>query len=159
MAEPAWLVEARKYIGITETPGPDSNPEIISFWRSAKLSGIKSDTVPWCAGFACAVLERVGIKSPRADSARSFATFGKALKEPKVGAIVVFSREGGAHVGFLTGIDAEGRLLVLGGNQADAVNIRAFSPLRVIAYRWPAGVEESKDKLAVGKADVSTSEA
>ena len=41
------------------------------------------------------------------------------------------------HVGFVVGEDQHGNLMVLGGNQGDEVNIKPFSPSRVLAYRWP----------------------
>ena len=52
----------------------------------------------------------------------------------------MFSRDGGGHVGFAVGKDTAGRLLVLGGNQGNAVSIAAFDVARAIGYRWPAGV-------------------
>ena len=58
-----------------------------------------------------------------------------------VGAIVVFQRAGGGHVGFLVGRDERGRLMILGGNQANAVTIAPFDPERVLGYRWPWSVE------------------
>jgi len=61
-----------------------------------------------------------------------------SLLKPCVGAIVVFSRDGGGHVGFVVGLDKYGNLMVLGGNQGDCVRISAFSFDRVIGYRWPS---------------------
>lgn len=57
--------------------------------------------------------------------------------------VVVFSRDGGGHVGFVVGQHQNGDLMVLGGNQSDAINIRAFSRSRVTGYRWP--VNEPRD--------------
>lgn len=138
--EPIWLVEARKHIGTKEIKGTKHNAKIVGWWKAIKLSGIKDDEVPWCASFLSACLEASGIRSTRSGAARSYTLWGIALAVPIVGCIVVFSREGGGgHVGFVVGKDASGRLLVLGGNQGDEVNIRAFSVNRVIGYRWPAG--------------------
>lgn len=140
MTEPKWLQEARKLIGLREIKGPNHAPEIIQMWRDIKRSGIKDDETPWCAAFVGAMLERVGIRSSRFESARSYLTWGDQLVEPLPGCIVVFSRDGGGHVGFCIGQDAAGNLLILGGNQSDAVNIRAFPRTRVTGYRWPSGV-------------------
>ena len=57
--------------------------------------------------------------------------------KPAYGCIVVFERQGGGHVGFVVGQDKQGNLMVLGGNQGDAVNIKPFAKSRVIAYLWP----------------------
>ena len=42
-------------------------------------------------------------------------------------------------MGFVVGRDPRARLLVLGGNQRDAVNISPFDTARVLGYRWPPG--------------------
>jgi surface antigen len=58
--------------------------------------------------------------------------------------LVVFwrgSRDGWqGHVGFISGVNSDGSLQVLGGNQGNSVNITRFDRSRVLAYRWPAGV-------------------
>jgi len=38
---------------------------------------------------------------------------------------------------------AQGNIMVLGGNQSDAVNIKAFNPARVVGYRFPSGIARS----------------
>ena len=61
---------------------------------------------------------------------------------PVPGCVVVFNggpkRPGAGHVGFLLGRDERGRLMVLGGNQGNSVNVAPFDPARVLGYRWPA---------------------
>ncbi|EDR9797697.1 TIGR02594 family protein, partial [Salmonella enterica subsp. enterica serovar Zongo] len=69
MSEPKWLAEARRYIGEREIKGAQHNPLIVQMWRDIKRGGIKDDETPWCAAFVGAVLEHVGIKSTRFESA------------------------------------------------------------------------------------------
>ena len=38
----------------------------------------------------------------------------------------------------MVGRDKAGNLMVLGGNQGDAVSIRPFALSRVAGYRWPS---------------------
>ncbi|EGF4599821.1 TIGR02594 family protein [Salmonella enterica subsp. enterica serovar Agama] len=147
MSEPKWLVEARRYIGEREIKGAQHNPLIVQMWRDIKRGGIKDDETPWCAAFVGAVLEHVGIKSTRFESAGSYLGWGSQLLQPALGCVAVFTREGGGHVGFVVGQNEKGDLLVLGGNQADAVNVRAFPRSRVSGYRWPAGVPEAPQAL------------
>lgn len=155
-----WLEEAQKFIGLRETVGSASNPVIVQFWKDIKRGGIKDDATPWCAAFVGAMLERAGIRSSRFESAKSYLEWGELLKEPTPGCVVVFSRDGGGHVGFVVGQDKAGNLLVLGGNQGDAVNVKAFQRSRVTGYRWPAGVACSYDPLPVmGAAELSKVEA
>ncbi|MBU4681192.1 TIGR02594 family protein [Cedecea davisae] len=147
MNELPWIAEGRKYIGQMEIKGPRHNPLILQFWKDIRRGGIKDDETPWCAAYAGAMLERVGIQSSRFESARSYLNWGVAIKEPAYGCIVVFSRDGGGHVGFVVGQQKNGDLMVLGGNQSDAINIRAFSRSRVTGYRWPVNVPKDTRTL------------
>lgn len=74
--EPKWVGIARTYLGVQEIKGPQHNPKILDLWKNAKLGGIKNDEIPWCAGFVGGVLEMAGIRSTRADSARSYLDWG-----------------------------------------------------------------------------------
>lgn len=136
----AWLTYARAQIGTREIKGPKHEPKILVWWKAIKRGGIKDDETAWCAAFVGGCLEAVGIVSSRFESAKSYLTWGRSLAEPVVGCIVVFTREGGGHVGFVVGRDKAGNLLVLGGNQGDAVNIKPFALNRVSGFRWPAAV-------------------
>lgn len=141
MNAPAWLVEAYKYEGVREIPGVNHHPLIVSWWKAIKRGGIKSDEVPWCAAFVGAMLEAVDIVSSRYESARSYLAWGRALAKPAVGCVVILERVGGGgHVGFVVGKTQDGCLLVLGGNQNDEVNVRAFKASRAIGYRWPTAM-------------------
>ena len=161
--EPPWLIEARKHIGQTEIKGPKHNPFIAGLWKIIGLAGIKDDETPWCAAFVGAMLENVGIKSPRSGRAQSFMSWGDSVPAPFVGAIVVFTRDGGGHVGIVIGKDARGNLMVLGGNQSDMVKISAFPHSRVTGYRKPVGylVPAANYRLPVlaGDGKLSTNEA
>lgn len=155
----AWVHEAEKHIGLDEIKGPQHAAEILQFWKDIKRGGIKDDETPWCAAFAGAMLERAGIRSTRFESAKSYLDWGVELAEPVYGCIVVFTREGGGHVGFVVGTDGAGRLLVLGGNQGNQVNVRAFPLDRVSGFRWPEGVLPPDQALATFSADASNGEA
>ena len=154
-----WLDEARKEIGVSEHTVAGSKA-VDQMWRDSKLSGLvgTAKTVPWCAGFANAMLERAGIRSPRKDSSASYDTWGVKLTEPKYGCLVRFQRPGGGHIGFCVGKTTDGKLLILGGNQSDAVNIKSFGKDRVVAYRWPEGVQIDERPLPVGDAALSVRE-
>ncbi len=138
MNELKWIKLARTYIGLKEIKGSQHEPKILDLWKAAKLSGIKNDETPWCAGFVGGVLELLGIRSTRADSARSYLNWGSKIGAPIYGCIVIFERGAlSGHVGFVVGRDAKDNLMVLGGNQGDTVSIRAFDEKRVLGYRWP----------------------
>lgn len=159
MNHPAWLEEARKHIGTKEIPGVNHHPLIVSMWKAIKRGGIKDDETPWCAAFVGFCLENAGIVSSRFESAKSYLTWGRQLEHPAQGAIVVFTRDGGGHVGFVVGRTKSGDLMVLGGNQGNEVNIRAFPVSRVSSYRWPSAVPVPDGALAVADAAATSGEA
>jgi hypothetical protein len=57
--------------------------------------------------------------------------------QPMTGAVLVFSRGSGGHVGFAIGQD-DAHFYVLGGNQTDAVTIARIAKSRLLGARWPA---------------------
>lgn len=159
-AGPRWLVFARTLVGQKEIKGPKHNSVILRMWEAIKRP-YRNDETPWCAACVGYCLEESGIRSTRSEAARSYQNWDVKLDKPVVGCVVVFwrgNRNGfSGHVGFVVGVQANGNLLVLGGNQGDQVSIRAFTKDRVLSYRWPAGeplpvgakLEVSKEKIAV----------
>ena len=140
--EPLWLAHARTKIGVTEIKGSHHNPTIIG-WANllgAKILGVavKDDETPWCGLFVAMCMHVVGIVPPKiAIRAKSWAAWGTDVK-PCAGAVLVFGRDGGGHVGFYVKEDAEA-YYVLGGNQSNSVNTTRIAKSRLIACRWPAG--------------------
>lgn len=144
---PRWIAEALKHVGTKEIPGQQHNSKILGWWKAIKRGGIKTDEVPWCAAFVGGCLEAVGIMSSRYESAASYKTWGLPLSRAVFGCVAVFHRDGGGHVGFVVGIDQQGRLMILGGNQSDKVSVAPFDRQRVVAYRWPQAVPVSDYSL------------
>ncbi len=157
--DPLWLGEARKHLGVREIPGVNHHPLIVQMWKTIKRGGIKDDETPWCAAFVGFCLENVGIVSSRFESARSYLSWGQAIDRPVHGCIVVLGRAGGGHVAFLAGVNRDQDLLLLGGNQGNAVSIASFPRARALGYRWPLAVPLPGHQLTVGEAAASTSEA
>lgn len=142
--EPLWLQEARKHIGQKEIPGKESNPWIFSMWQRLKGAAVWSwlgsddSSAPWCGTFVAHCITSAGLPIPAHwYRAKAWLGWGQKVSFPVVGCVVVFERTGGGHVGFVVGKDWVGNLMVLGGNQGDAVNIRPFDMARVAGYRWP----------------------
>lgn len=120
--------------------------------RAAGWLGIKvtDDETAWCGTFVSACLATAGFKPPRGAvgvRARWWGGWGDPLsltERPPLGAIAVYSRPGGGHVGFVVGMTPQGDLIILGGNQGNAVTEARFARndprLKLVALRWPAGV-------------------
>ena len=69
--------------------------------------------------------------------AKAWADWGYPVSAPVYGAVAIFDRKGGGHVGIVTGMDTMGRIMVLGGNQGNRVSEIPFDVDRVVEYRWP----------------------
>jgi uncharacterized protein (TIGR02594 family) len=142
-----WLAVARDLVGVREAAGSANNPVIIDWareeggWVERFYTG---DDIPWCGLFVGHCLQSVGLVGPKNPlSALAWADWGVALAQDSLclGAVLVFKRAGGGHVGFYVGEDEDGAALhVLGGNQADRVSVTHISRARLFAARWPMGV-------------------
>jgi len=94
----------------------------------------------WCAAFANAVLVQAGYDYSGSLESASFIRYGKPVKEPARGDIIVLhgGRRSPTHVGFLVGTaTVNGQLFytVLGGNQSNRVQVSYFPASKVIAIR------------------------
>lgn len=150
MSELKWVRIARSYIGTKEIKGVKHNPVVLALWQEAfKAKGqavpavFKNDETAWCGGFVAGVMAEAGLGQHIPDGfamARSWLKAGTKLNNPAYGCVVVFWRGSpkgaSGHVGFVVGRDKRGNLMVLGGNQADTVNIMPFDKSRVLGYRW-----------------------
>ncbi len=134
--EPPWLKKAKLEIGVHELSGEAHNERILQYHRETKLQAT-SDEVPWCASFACAMLEWSGVPSPRSARAMDFMKWGLELQKPVLGCIVVMSRGPGlGHVGFYVH-ESDSKITLLGGNQKDSVCEMAFPKEFILGYRLP----------------------
>ncbi|MBB4154197.1 uncharacterized protein (TIGR02594 family) [Sphingomonas jinjuensis] len=143
--EPAWLIAARAKLGTREAAGALNNPTILGWAKrlGAKVLGIayNADSVPWCGLFAATCMTDAGITPPPiALRAKSWADWQAPIRPERLapGAVLVFQREGGGHVGFYLG-ETQTHYEVLGGNQGDCVSIVRIAKSRCIARRWPRG--------------------
>ena len=91
----------------------------------------------WCAAFMNFVLERTGHRGSGSDLARSFASYGRRVSGPQIGAIAVMVRKGGGHVGVVSGIDAIGNPIIISGNHGHRVAEAVYPGRRVYAYVMP----------------------
>jgi uncharacterized protein (TIGR02594 family) len=140
MDQPKWLSEAWRELGQREVSGAGDNPRVMALYRDAGHAEIQHDETAWCAAFAGACLARAGLKGSGSLMARSYLNWGEDAHEPRTGAIAVLSRAGdpaSGHVGFLLG-ETDNNVILLGGNQGDAVSVAAFPRARLLGLRWPA---------------------
>jgi uncharacterized protein (TIGR02594 family) len=151
--EPIWLRAARSLLGTREAAGPANNATIIGWGKRLGVTVLgmvyNADSTPWCGLFVGHCLTAGGIdiaaegynRQRVAVRAKAWATWGANLRTTYLapGAILVFERPGGGHVGFYVGED-DTHYYVLGGNQSDAVTITRVEKARLVASRWPKGL-------------------
>lgn len=139
MTEPRWLQIARGELGVKELRVGD-NPRILEYHRSTSLHA-QNDETPWCAAFVNWVLDQANLDTTHRANARSFLSLPNKC-EPVAGAIAILKRgtnPAQGHVGFVVDCTAE-IVVLLGGNQGDAVSIQAFPRDRLIGCRWPESI-------------------
>jgi uncharacterized protein (TIGR02594 family) len=113
---PTLVSEARKYMGTNPT-------------ARSRL---------WCATFMNMVLAKAGYSGTNSDAAKSFASYGRRVSEPRVGAIAVLTRgKRGGHVGVVSGVDKNGNPIIISGNHNKRVGESVYPRSRVIAYVMP----------------------
>lgn len=137
---------AQRFIGMEEVSGKTSNPQILAM-LTLDQEWPKDDEVPWCSGFVNYIAWLLRLPRSKNLRARSWLGVGWPIhvNDARAGFDVVILKRGGViqpgpevmdapgHVGFYAGRDE--RLLILGGNQSDGVNITAYNSDRLLGCR------------------------
>lgn len=134
--DPVWLAEARRKMGLHEARD-----------RSVLMAWLRSDgrtlgdpaKLPWCGDFVETCIALTLPAEPMVVNpyyALNWLKFGLEIGEASPGAILVFFRDGGGHVGFAIGERADA-YRVLGGNQSNAVTEAWIAKSRLKGIRWP----------------------
>ena len=160
MTNPKWLEVAESLKGTKEIPGPKHNPKIISWLRNLNAWWSEDET-PWCGTFVAHCMKEANLPIPKLwFRAKAWEGYGSLLRRDRLspGAILIFSRQGGGHVGFYVGEDA-GHYYVLGGNQSNEVNVMKLGKSRLTGSRWPKDVPVLGRPALMTGGKVSTNEA
>ena len=146
---PAILAAAKRYVGTEEWAGAASNPAVEELWTKAGFGVAHKDDVPWCAAFVGAVLAQVGLPNTGKPNARSYLEYGTSIdpEQARPGDIIVFWRGSPSgwqgHVAFFAEW-AGSDVMVIGGNQSDAVTRAAYPRHKIIGVRRADGVSAGK---------------
>jgi uncharacterized protein (TIGR02594 family) len=91
----------------------------------------------WCGAFMDMVLQKTGHK-PGGNLASSYASYGRRVAGPQVGALAVMTRgKRGGHVGVVSGVTPEGNVIVVSGNHNNTVAESVYPRSRIYAYVMP----------------------
>lgn len=146
------MVEAKKYVGLKEIPGPKHNSTILKWLKELK-AWWSDDETAWCGVYTAKCFQACGLAIPKYYMRAKAWSDGWGIKidKPIPGCVVVFDREGGGHVAFVAGINSKGNLICLGGNQGNMVKYSPFSIDRVVGYFVPKDYPNINytEKLAV----------
>jgi len=134
---PQWMLEAERYLGLNEVKDAKKLDAMLDFDTSEP---------PWCGAFVGYVIAQTLPKAKLPANplwALNWASWGiqnaSVTGQPHYGAVAVFKRNTGGHVGFVVGHDKD-YVHVLGGNQSNSVSVTRVAKKQLQAYRWPAGV-------------------
>lgn len=92
----------------------------------------------WCGAFMDLVLRQTGHKGG-GNLAKAYAQYGTRVSGPQVGAIAVMNRNGGGHVGVVSGIDPNGNPIIISGNHNRTTAESVYPASRITAYVLPGG--------------------
>ncbi len=140
-----WLEFAYLALGfnISENSSPGQhNPYIVDFLRYTQVNPRSyRDETAWCSAFVNWCMHNAGFPRTGIALARSWLQWGTSLGSPLYGCVTVLRRPGGGgHVAFYVGPGQDrNEILLLGGNQGDAINVSSYSRDRLLGSRWPLG--------------------
>ena len=138
---PLHIKIAMKEVGVKEQYGSRDNPRIVEY-HSTTAGKYDNDEVAWCGSFINWNLLRAGYKFTIAypERAKSWLDYGESQDFPTMGSLAIKSRNGGGHVCFVLGLSKTGKLLCIGGNQNNEVNIKEYGVHEFIGFRRPTGL-------------------
>lgn len=142
-----------------------ANTRILACYKSVGFS-LSNDSTPWCAAFAGSILKKVGVSSLKSLSSLAYRGFGTSIPvndktKWRLNDIVIFTRNGGGHIGFFRGYNpANGSILVAGGNQSDNLTETSFRgsgamPVAYVGRAWSVPTEYDKPVTYSGSAGSS----
>lgn len=125
--------------GVKEVPGRKHNARIIEYFTSCGLDTDKmTDETAWCSAFINWVCKEANAETSGKLNARSWLNVGCGVSNPEPGDVVVLWRDSPeswkGHVGIFVK-QTRNYVYIIGGNQSNAVNIKAYPKERVLDYR------------------------
>ncbi len=138
----------QRFIGLREYKGAETNPHIRAWLADAGIPNAQDET-PWCGAWLGYIAFLLGLPRPRGYArARSWLTVGTPIPLEDASAdfdVVILKRgkapqpgpetiEAAGHVGLFAALEGP-RVLLLGGNQSDAVTVLPYPAKDVLGVR------------------------
>ena len=123
---PGWMWP-RKEVGQKENDEKGEHNTRIVEYHATTAGKFNDDETAWCSSFMNWVMKQAGYKGTDSALAVSWKNYGTKSDGPVVGSIAVIDRGNGhGHVGFVVGRSGN-NIVLLGGNQGDAVQLPKLS--------------------------------
>jgi len=136
--------EIQKYFqGVKTDPAYDKKGRSFDIAPTYESSGYGQITA-WCAAFVNWCLSRAGVPHLGYATAKSWLEFGTPVAHPVYGCLTVIKPSSSTgsttgHVAFFVKHQGS-NVILLGGNQGDAVSEVPFKENKVLGYRWPTQI-------------------
>lgn len=139
--EVPWVNEFNKHMNLHEVR---DHAAVVEWLRSDGATVGDPAKIPWCADAMETAIKIALPDEPFTGKVKANPYYALNWLDFGVdtagvyGAISVFHRNGGGHIGCLVGISADGRVLrIRGGNQGNTVCDTWIERDRLKGYRWP----------------------
>lgn len=134
-----WMGIAKGELGVTEIAGAKHNPRVLEYLHTTG-SWWNDDETPWCSGFTNWTMVHSGNGGTNDARALSWKDYGQGLDNPAYGSIGIIDWGGGkGHVGLVAGQNANGDIVLLGGNQSNMVKYSAYPRSKFTKFVYPNG--------------------
>jgi uncharacterized protein (TIGR02594 family) len=125
--------------GIKEIIGTNHNKTIVSYFNETGFDQINNDETPWCSAFLNWCAMKSNYQRTNNLLARSWLEIGAIIdiKNIQIGDIIILKRGNKSwqgHVGVYISQDLNS-IWILGGNQANMVNITAYPKSKILGIR------------------------
>lgn len=110
-AEVTSLSIAQSQIGLGEIGGNNKGCYVRQY-----LNG--QENLPWCAGFVSYCVKKSGLNLRYTLRAKDYLKMGKIVNNPQTGDLIIFSRQGGGHIGIIEKITKD-TITTIEGNLGD----------------------------------------
>ena len=136
-----WMRTAQNEMGVSEIPGPIHNDRVLEYHQSTwSRPKTDDDGGPWCSSFLNWVMETSGLNGSNSARSLSWLGWGQSVSTPVYGGVGIINYgKGKGHVGIIVGQTSDGKIVLLGGNQGDKVQLRSFSRSQIVDIRIPNG--------------------
>lgn len=154
---PPWMAEMHRRMGLHEVR---DKARLIDFLKIGRFLGDPA-SLPWCGDAVESCIAKVLPDEPLPANpfwAQGWAIFGINVHAPLVGSVgVIRWSASSGHVGFVAGVESD-KVVLLGGNQQNAITLASFPRDKFIAFRWPKTFPVKGYPALRGKATAISSE-